>query len=938
MKVAFHLRKLPESFPASAILLETGRSDRLLDLAAKLGRHRAPIVHHVSGGYLFVLESGIDPPFGSIRLRTLATHIYLPVDADLMPALLDDEACGLTRNQGLIFLPGGRILRFDPATTVELSRLITARRISGSAWSSFPGRPDRADRLHEITLESFPTGDGNDFFEPTRDEANPVGTDDPARPEAAGTASHLAARAALSAGKGLMGLGGFLGIKALADLGAGWAHRAASRIPRLTEAILGKQEGALRELLRQFREGDVDRALRHALPLSGQGDRGGMPSSEGGLPDVDPTYSLGALLESGNGPTGFWIGNQEIQVELAREYRKAAEEAEHRGDYRRAAYIFGKLLHDFQTAALLLTRAGLHRDAAYLYLHRLGDLDAAARAFEAAGEVDRALELYRQGRHHDLAGDLLRRVGEEDAAIAEYLIAADQLANDSKHGPVPAGDLLRDRARRPDLSLEYYATGWRRRPASCAVPCALRMATIYADHGRVEALLGLVGEADELFRRPGSETPAIEFYNELARLAEIPSMVEIRDELRDRALMGLASKLREQVTSARRTGLLASAYFGRSRVWPADLVGDATLALKASLDLEAERRRISRMVLTPVFQGQSRRILVEGGTVSAACHAPTTGEIFLGFENGRVYRFTTASGVVSCLSEETGPVSSMAVDSEGRTLILLIGDGEGPRQLLHLDRGASTVGWSRQSRLIEGPGDFWLTPVLGNGSVRGVGIWNGEEMILMGGGGDLLPWTRLPMPFLKTDPPAALLIPSGDGRRSFPKGVLVHDGPDICQVELMGKMVRRRYLGWRPTLTEGHTLRSAPLAWLQVEPGRFELAGLDREGMIHWSSLKVNDIELIRDIYSDSRGETVYAAATLIRSGFVAGVTRGRVDDRGISRGRVDWLRCAAQTFTSVGSTPLEAESPMACFPSHATEELVIVSRDGTLHCLSTPR
>ena len=101
----------------------------------------------------------------------------------------------------------------------------------------------------------------------------------------------------------------------------------------------------------------------------------------------------------------------------------------------------------------------------------------------------------------------------------------------------------------------------------------------------------------------------------------------------------------------------------------------------------------------------------------------------------------------------------------------------------------------------------------------------------MGGVGDLSLWMRLPMPFLKTDPPAALLVPPVDGRPPTPRAVLVHDGPDICQVESMGKMVRRRYLGWRPTLPEGHTLRSAPLAWLQVDPERFELAGLDREGV-----------------------------------------------------------------------------------------------------------
>ena len=577
---------------------------------------------------------------------------------------------------------------------------------------------------------------------------------------------------------------------------------------------------------------------------------------------------------------------------------------------------------------MLLSRAGLHRDAAYIYLNRLRDADAAARAFEAAGEVDRALDLYRQGRRHAEAGDLLRRVGEEEAALAEYVLAADLLSADPKHGPMAAGDLLRDRAGRPDLAIGHYTVGWARRPSSGAVPCALRMVWVLGERGNVRPLVALVEEVDELLRKPGSEAPAVEFYNELARLAELEALAEVRDDLRDRSLMGLAAKLREQVNSPRRTGMLASAYFGRNRAWPAELVNDATLALKGALDLESERRRLSRKALGPSSGGDSRRIEVGGGTVSAACHAAATGEVFLGFEGGRIYRLNAASGVVSCLTEEHAPITSMAVDPEGRTLVLLLGDGPGPRQLLHLDRGASAAGWSKQSRMIEGPGDFWLTPVLGDGSVRSVGIWNGEEMILMGGVGDLLPWTRLPMPFLKTEPPAALLVPSDDGKRPSFGAVLVHDGPDICQVESMGKMVRRRHLGWRPTLTQENTLRSAPLAWLQVEPGRFELAGLDRDGAIHWSSLKVNEAELIRSSFNDSRGETTYAATTLVRSGLVAGVTRGRVD----------WLRCGAQSFTPIGSTALMVDSPLACFPAHGIEELIVVSRDGTLYCVPTPR
>src|SRR4030095_346484 len=95
-----------------------------------------------------------------------------------------------------------------------------------------------------------------------------------------------------------------------------------------------------------------------------------------------------------------------------------AEAAARAGDYRRAAFIYGRLLSDYPRAAAVLAQGGLHRDAALIYLHKLHDYLAAARAYEAAGDVDRALALYRKCGEHALAGDLLRGAGEEDTARA----------------------------------------------------------------------------------------------------------------------------------------------------------------------------------------------------------------------------------------------------------------------------------------------------------------------------------------------------------------------------------------------------------------------------------------------------------------------------------------------------------------------------------------
>src|SRR5262249_5442300 len=153
----------------------------------------------------------------------------------------------------------------------------------------------------------------------------------------------------------------------------------------------------------------------------------------------------------GGGRAGIWLGGFDVQQELLREYRRAAEEATRRGDFRRAAYIYAKLLRDYRQAANVLAQGGLHHDAALVYLHKLGDKPAAAGAFESAGEIDRAVELYRECGRHVQAGDLLSRVGEDEAALAEYVLAADQLVR-MHQDYLGAGELLASKAGRLGLA------------------------------------------------------------------------------------------------------------------------------------------------------------------------------------------------------------------------------------------------------------------------------------------------------------------------------------------------------------------------------------------------------------------------------------------------------------------------------------------------------
>src|SRR5262249_38164725 len=191
----------------------------------------------------------------------------------------------------------------------------------------------------------------------------------------------IAARMAMGVGRMLAWLGKALGRPGLAKAGANLVRKALEQVPRLTEKLLGAQEAALREILRQLQSGDIEKALRRAPAAFADPDQRGLVGTDSRLPDRDPRYSLRALIGS-SGPGAAWLGGGDVWNELAREYRRLAQEATARGDFRRAAYLYGVLLRDLRSAANALMAGGLFHDAALLFRDRLNDPFAAASAFD----------------------------------------------------------------------------------------------------------------------------------------------------------------------------------------------------------------------------------------------------------------------------------------------------------------------------------------------------------------------------------------------------------------------------------------------------------------------------------------------------------------------------------------------------------------------------
>jgi tetratricopeptide (TPR) repeat protein len=941
-EIPYRLRRVGVRGPISALLFQGGPRD-LLALCTCFGPG-FPTVYALARGFLIhrpKFQEGEYP--GTIRLRSLAPWLLLPIDAELEPALLDDEAAVLTKHQGLVFLPGGLVLGFDPARPLRLGELIQTRSedvptrsVGTRAWRPLPRLPEYADQVREVVLER-----PNDTVESILAASGEGIGEEPPRPAASDPVTRLAGEGIARTGQGLQWLGTVLGWRGLAGLGARLIEAAVRQVPRVSESLLGKQEAALRELLRQFREGRLEDALRRALPLGGQNDRGSSAAQDARLPRHNLFYNLGELLGLGRGPAQVWYGGGKLQAELETEYRKAAEAALRQGDHRRAAYISARLLGDYRMAADVLSRGGLHHDAAIVYLEKLGDELAAARSFEAGGEVDRALGLYRQRGEHALAGDLLRRVGELEQALAEYRIAANRLV--AEHNHYAAGNLLEQHAERADLALEYFAAGWAGRPHGSALACLHRLTALTTRHPDPKALFQLLAEADELFGRPGLEKDAARFYNDVATLAgseASAAWAAAQGELRDRALQGLAHKIRQRAETDERPGTTISVLLGQSCAWPAALVRDAEHALRNATRQQSRRRR------SPGVQ----RCSLLSGRVTAVCAAPGSGDLFLGFASGGLIGFRPGTGNQVVFPSYAWRVCSLATDPHGDHLLVLYRENNGSLHLhgyrRHEDGSYRATVWRSLSRLPDEPivSPPRLIPLANEWGIPAGGLWDGRTLFLLRSG-DFLPEARWTLPFPAEDFATAFIGGTRTPLVSLLSAVLMStDAVWVCDstaaqmtpvvqeashpLEILDNQCYQPIpLGWFRSSPEDGWLETPVHSWLASHPTHLELAGVDAGGILYHSALQLaltSEGPAIRTCRVSDRS---YRAAALVRAGRVAA----------IAANGVAWLSTTGTHLVATGWTPADLPDALAGFVSPGTNELLIVCREGDLVRVALP-
>lgn len=913
LRVPFSLLRREEPAAIAGLLLESDDPEALLAACARL---TDPLVFRVAGGFLIVADSVSLVP-NSLRLRRLSENCYLPADADLVPALLPAEAVDLTARRGLVFLPNRSPLAFDPAQELNPAAFLSIAKPRREDWEPFPAGPTIAERLISITrlipdppLDELLSGGGP-----------PIGADD-ARPPSSGAGRRAIGKMSAGLGKGLGAIGKAIGSKKLGDLGDKLKAKGAEIAPRINEDLLGRQEAALQHLLKKFRQGKTDDALRHAVPIGNEPGRGSRAYGSAQLPTHGLFWSLASLF-GGGGRASIWAGgNPETWRDLIAEYHKAAREAAERGDFRRAALIYAKLLSDFRSAAAMLSKGGLHRESGILYRDKVRDRTRAAHEFAQAAEYDEALKLYRESHLYVEAGDLLRRMGEEELAIVEFHKAADRVVQ-MRQDHVEAGDILLQKTGRADLAGAYFARGWESRSQSLSLArnasgCAERLIEIYAFAEPRDPFWELLGQAEDWLNDPGWSHDAGRFFNKVAGLADLPHLRSERPEIRDRCRLGLANKLRQHAKVEQSAGTIASDLFGVEKRWSPAVVSDADFALRSSMK---QRPKFAKPAPRPVGI-----VSLYSGTATAAIQAPGSTDLFVGFRDGTLVHYHPPSGRIKLLQEGCGQqVVGLAVDEDGTCVACLRFSGHNPnspiqillcpldllyRRLTDFEHRSRTHFGSSSERLVG------LLPLI-HGAV-GVSTINGVT------------WFDMPALTLREEMgPTPLLPPTTYlkiriAEANRPENTFTFEGGSVSWGG------RKVYIGWMPDPAAGSTLFTPPVAWSVDSPSSVRLAGLFDNGHFYSSQIVR---QLDGTVINRTRSFTVpsgFRAAAIWQTERVIGVSAAN---------RVYWLRESGLGFEEWSpSTELVTPMPaVACFTSHRTRELLVVLEDGDLARVPIP-
>jgi len=203
---------------------------------------------------------------------------------------------------------------------------------------------------------------------------------------------------------------------------------------RLSRAVGRRHVAYIRKMREMFESGDLDSALRHAIPLAAEAGPRRLP-----LRAFSPRADLNIRPERSR-PWSVAEISPDLHGELRRLYREAFHRLEGQDRIEEAAFLLAEVLHDHEEAVAFLERHGRLRLAAEMAEARdlppglvvrqwflAGDRQRGLRIAHRASAFADAVARLERSREMEQAAELRRLWARELAAAGDYAAAVDTL-------------------------------------------------------------------------------------------------------------------------------------------------------------------------------------------------------------------------------------------------------------------------------------------------------------------------------------------------------------------------------------------------------------------------------------------------------------------------------------------------------------------------------
>lgn len=234
--------------------------------------------------------------------------------------------------------------------------------------------------------------------------------------------------------------------------GEGWM----SSLQQDYEDLERRNRKQVDKLLDMFKHNPHE-ALKYAIPLDEKGVSRGRPTK--GRFTLSKRWADFTLFQSSGSGRAVTIDLGDHFGELQQQYHTTAEELVKQREYKKAAFIYMKLLRNHYRAAQVLETGKMYQEAASVYLKYTNNMTQAAECYEKGHYYAEAIELYKELVRHEKVGDLYLQIHNAKEAHKYFEIVADGYTK--KNQFVKASLIYRNKMNDAHKGQAKLLEGWR---------------------------------------------------------------------------------------------------------------------------------------------------------------------------------------------------------------------------------------------------------------------------------------------------------------------------------------------------------------------------------------------------------------------------------------------------------------------------------------------